>query len=94
MPLEEVDIMSVSTSHALGTVGGMCVGTTEVRFSPNMRMCNGMWHAMMALLAHLFKLNAHNKGGGPPAAVGRGLLLLRLRPALHLLRRRRGPRGT
>lgn len=31
VPLEEVDIMSVSTSHALGTVGGMCVGTTEVR---------------------------------------------------------------
>jgi serine palmitoyltransferase len=31
VPLSDVDIMSVSTSHALGTVGGMCVGTTEVR---------------------------------------------------------------
>jgi serine palmitoyltransferase len=30
IPLEEVDIMSVSISHALGSVGGMCVGTSEV----------------------------------------------------------------
>jgi len=28
--LKEVDIMSVSISHALGSVGGMCVGTHEV----------------------------------------------------------------
>lgn len=30
VPLADVEVMSVSISHALGSVGGMCVGTSEV----------------------------------------------------------------
>jgi len=27
----DIDIMSISMAHALASVGGLCVGTTEVR---------------------------------------------------------------
>lgn len=38
--VKEIDILTVSMAHALASVGGLCVGTTEVRrcrFNPSLK---------------------------------------------------------
>lgn len=81
VPLSDVDILTISMAHALASVGGLCVGISEV--------------SLAVFMQHL--INAYNRQGsgshtflcyegrGPSAAFWGWLLLFCVSPAFCLI---------